>query len=164
MVARFRPVIAVKRKSPAAAPLYVAADYRPEENVGMLVGMVRSQLMAALDEELADIGLTGAQLPVLHWICQSGDATAATLCRQIGTDTGSMTRMIDRLEEKGFIRRVRSDDDRRVVRLELTAAGKALRPMITPRVVNVLNRNLAGFSADELEQLKFLLRRVLANA
>jgi hypothetical protein len=46
----------------------------------------------------------------------------------------------------------------------LTAAGKALRPMITPRVVKVLNRNLAGFSRKDLESLKQLLRRIIANA
>jgi DNA-binding MarR family transcriptional regulator len=144
--------------------LYTSDDYRPEESVGRLIGLVRAQLMAALDDELADLGLTGAQLPVLHWICQSQEATAATLCRSIGSDTGSMTRMVDRLEEKGFVRRVRSQADRRVVHLELTAAGKALRPMITPRVVKVLNRHLSGFSREELEVLKNLLRRILANA
>ena len=145
-------------------PLYSGDNYRPEDSVGLLIGLVRSQMMASLDDELADLGLTGAQLPVLHWICQSQEATAATLCRSIGSDTGSMTRMLDRLEEKGFVRRVRSQADRRVVRLELTAAGKALRPMITPRVVKVLNRSLAGFSRQELETLKGLLRRILANA
>jgi hypothetical protein len=36
--------------------------------------------------------------------------------------------------------------------------------MITPRVVKVLNRHLSGFSREELEVLKNLLRRILANA
>lgn len=150
--------------APNPEPLYSSDGYCPEDSVGMLIGMVRSQLMAALDEELADLGLTGAQLPVLHWVCHADEATAATLCRRIGADTGSMTRMLDRLEEKGFIRRIRNANDRRVMNVELTAAGKALRPMITPRVVKVLNRNLAGFSRRDLDHLKDLLRRILANA
>jgi len=158
----------MKRESAASGgaetePLYAVDGYRPEESVGLLIGMVRSQLMAALDDEVHDLGLTGTQWPVLHWIGLTPDATAAALCRIIGTDTGSMTRMLDRLEEKGFIRRVRSQADRRVVHLELTAAGKALRPMITPRVVKVLNRLLTGFERKELETLKHLLRRILAN-
>jgi DNA-binding MarR family transcriptional regulator len=145
-------------------PLYSAEDYRPEDGLGLLIGMVRSQLMAALDEQLMDLGLTGAQLPVLYWIGQTPDATAATLCRAIGTDTGSMTRMLARLEEKGFIRRVRSLSDRGIVHLNLTAAGKALRPMIIPRVVKVLNHLLAGFRRDELDTLKALLQRILVNS
>ncbi len=150
-------------RSAAVQPLYTTENYQPDESVGLLVGLVRSQFMADLDEELADIGLTGAQLPVLHWVCQTPECTAAGLCRRLGTDTGSMTRMLDRLEEKGFIRRVRSQRDRRVVHLELTAAGRALRPMILPRVVKVLNHNLRGFTPAELETLKTLLRRILAN-
>jgi DNA-binding MarR family transcriptional regulator len=149
----------------AASPeaLYSTANYSPEESVGKLIGMVRAQLMAALDDELADLGLTGAQLPILHWIVRTPEATGAALCRCIGTDTGSMTRMLDRLEDKGFVRRVRSHEDRRVVHLELTAAGKALLPMVTPRVVKVLNRHLSGFSRQDLDMLKDLLRRILAN-
>ena len=85
-----------------AEPLYSTENYRPDESVGLLIGLVRSQFMAALDDELADLGLTGAQLPVLHCVCQTAECTAATLCRRLGTDTGSMTRMLDRLEEKGF--------------------------------------------------------------
>jgi len=168
---RFVPILAVAMKRKAAANTEVEAEslysvdaYRPEESVGLLIGMLRSQLMAALDDELADLGLTGAQLPVLHWIRQTPDATAATLCRSINSDTGSMTRMLDRLEDKGFVRRVRSQTDRRVVHLELTTAGGALWPMINPRVVKVLNRFLKGFQHKELETLKILLRRMLANA
>jgi DNA-binding MarR family transcriptional regulator len=154
----------VAKDDAIADALYSIANYSPDESVGRLIGMVRAQLMAALDDELADLGLTGAQLPILHWITHTPEATGATLCRCIGTDTGSMTRMLDRLEEKGFIRRVRSREDRRVVHVELTAAGKALQPMMTPRVIKVLNQNLAGFSKKDLETLKGLLRRILANA
>jgi DNA-binding MarR family transcriptional regulator len=75
-----------------------------------------------------------------------------------------MTRMLDRLEEKGFIRRVPSQADRRVVHLELTAEGDALWPVITPRVVKMLNRLLTGFKRKDLEILMSLLRRILANA
>lgn len=146
------------------APLYTVDGFLPEESVGKLIGMVRAQFMASLDEALADLGLTGSQLPVLHWAAHVSEGTCAALCRRTGSDTGSMTRMLDRLEEKGLVRRVRSEEDRRAVRVELTDAGKALEPVLVPRVVDVLNRNLAGFNKDELETLKGLLRRILTNA
>lgn len=147
-----------------AEPLYSVDNFRPEDSLPLLIGMVRSRLTAACDENLADLGLTGAQLPVLHWISNTPGATAATLCRCLGTDTGSMTRMLNRLEAKGFIRRVRSQTDRRVVFLEVTAAGKALKPMITQRMVEIMNRFLIGFQRQDLEQLKSLLQQMLKNA
>lgn len=75
-----------------------------------------------------------------------------------------MTRMIDRLEAKGFIRRVRSAEDRRAVNLELTAEGKAVFPKLRVSVVGVLNRLLRGFTKSEARQLEGFLQRILANA
>ena len=75
-----------------------------------------------------------------------------------------MTRMIDRLEAKGLIRRVRSADDRRAVNLELTDEGKAVIPKMRVKVVAVLNRLLRGFTKSEARQLESYLQRMLANA
>jgi DNA-binding MarR family transcriptional regulator len=75
-----------------------------------------------------------------------------------------MTRMLDRLERKGLIRRVRCGDDRRKVILELTADGKAVYPKLVATYVAVLNRFLHGFSKADARQLETLLSRMLANA
>jgi DNA-binding MarR family transcriptional regulator len=72
--------------------------------------------------------------------------------------------MIDRLERKGLVRRARSPDDRRAVKLELTAEGKALYPKLVPIVVGVINRFLRGFRKQEVQQMEGFLKRMLANA
>jgi len=89
--------------------------------------------------------------------------SASQLCKGISYDPGAMTRMIDRLEAKGFIRRVRSAEDRRAVNLELTAEGKTIFPKLRTSVVGVLNRLLRGFSKSEARQLESFLQRILAN-
>lgn len=71
-----------------------------------------------------------------------------------------MTRMLDRLEAKGLLRRVRSKTDRRVVELELTDEGRALAPSLSLPIVNVLNEALQDFSKEEVATLSLLLRRV----
>ena len=74
-----------------------------------------------------------------------------------------MTRMLDRLEAKGLLRRQRSNNDRRVVNVALTTAGKTVAREIPPVISNVLNRQLQGFSQYEFEIIKDLLQRFLAN-
>ena len=91
-------------------------------------------------------------------------STAAELCRFSRYDTGSMTRMLDRLEEKGLIRRVRSSTDRRVIHLELTEAGRELYTLLPPVAIKVLNSHLQGFTRAELELFKNFLRRMQANS
>jgi len=144
-------------------PLYSVEGYQAEESLGFYIGSVRSRMINALDVKLAPLGLTSAQWLVLVRVQARPGCTAAELCRCTNTDTGSMTRMIDRLEEKGFIRRVRSQEDRRVVHLEMTEAGKALYPQVIPPVVDLLNAHLQGFSQEELDTLIGFLKRIVAN-
>jgi DNA-binding MarR family transcriptional regulator len=74
-----------------------------------------------------------------------------------------MTRMLDRLEAKGLVRRTRSPDDRRLVNLELTQAGKAAYPRLRQISMQVLNRSLRDFTQEEAKTLQNLLQRVANN-
>src|SRR5262249_980791 len=78
-------------------------------------------------------------------------------------DAGSMTRILDRLEEKALVRRERGRDDRRVVFLRLTATGRAQLPRLASVAVRVLEAHLAGFSAAEIYTLKNYLGRMIDN-
>ncbi len=144
-------------------PLYTVDGYVAGDSLGFLVGTVRSRLINALDVELQPLGLTSAQWLVLTRAADRPGCTATELCRCMNTDTGSMTRMIDRLEEKGFVRRSRSQKDRRAVCLEITEAGRALYPLIIPRVVAVLNERVKSLSREELDLLTGLLKRIVAD-
>jgi DNA-binding MarR family transcriptional regulator len=145
-------------------PLYTAENYKPEESIGRLIADVSGRLLAAFDDEMTDLGITGAQWVILMRIATGCGSTAAELCRFSRYDTGSMTRMLDRLEEKGLIRRDRSSTDRRVIHLELTAPGRALYKLLPPVAIKVLNAHLQGFTQAELELFKGFLRRMQANS
>lgn len=144
--------------------LYTEDSYRIEESVGYLLAQLRARLVSAVDAEAAAYDITAAQWSTLLYIGNGHGRTAAELCRRTSCDTGSMTRMLDRLEEKGLIRRCRSTEDRRVAHIEFTPAGAALYPKLPSIAIRVLNRHLRGFTREELDQLKDYLRRMLANS
>ena len=135
-----------------------------EESIGYLLKRVSNQLAITLDRALAQYDMTHAQLGIFLRLLHGNVNTAADLARETMTDTGSMTRMLDRLEEKGFVERVRSRADRRVVEVELTAKGKQLADQMKQVVCDALNHHLLGFSAAEITQFKDFLRRMIANA
>jgi DNA-binding MarR family transcriptional regulator len=74
-----------------------------------------------------------------------------------------MSRLLDRLEAKGIIERVRDDLDRRQVNVELTPKGSALYPQMMEVITRVYGRFLDGFSPAEAAQLQVLLQRLLSN-
>lgn len=144
-------------------PPYTVENYHQEESVGFLLHQAKLRLMQTLDERIGDLDITTAQWTVLKQIALRNGETASALCKCSGCDTGSMTRMLDRLEEKGLIRRERSTTDRRVVLLHVTETGKALLPLIVPRVVEVLNQALTDFTPEEVALTKQLIGRIVAN-
>lgn len=144
-------------------PLYSVADFVIDESIGYLIKRVRSMLSMAVEREIAEHDVTYEQWGVLLMILTERGDTAAVLARGMECDTGSMTRMLDRLEAKDLIVRTRSTDDRRRVQLELTASGKRLAERLVAAIVKVLNNHLTGFTVEELELFKGFLRRMLAN-
>ena len=144
-------------------PLYSVSDFVIDESIGYLVKRVRSVLSNAVEREIAGHDVTYEQWGVLLMILTQRGETAAVLAREMDCDTGSMTRMLDRLEAKELIVRTRCTDDRRRVQLELTDSGKRLAERLVAAIVKVLNKHLDGFSVDELDAFKGFLRRMLAN-
>ena len=116
-----------------------------------------------LNEQSAPLGLTAIQWRPLVLIHYAGLETAGELARRENTDTGAMTRTLDRLESKGLLYRERCPVDRRVIKLKLSPAGKKVCEAILPLVADSLNSHLADFSSEEIQLcLRFLLR-IIAN-
>lgn len=135
-----------------------------EDSVGYLVALAHRTLLKNLEARLQRFDLTANQWAPLLAIAHGRCNTVAGCARETGIDAGAMTRMLDRLEAKGLVRRQRSADDRRVVNVALTAAGKKIATEIPPVISNVLNQQLRGFSQNEFELIKDLLQRFLANS
>jgi DNA-binding MarR family transcriptional regulator len=139
-------------------------DYRAEDSIGYLLRLSLSAIRRRLDRQMTRHALTGLQMLPLAAIGNGLCRTAAELARLNDTDPGATSRMLDRLEAKGLLQRARSAEDRRVVQLELTAAGLAIAQKIPFAVADTLNEALCDFSAAEVETLRKMLRRIVANA
>jgi len=151
------------------AQIYDLETYQPANCVGQLMYRVRAAQMNALDQalaqdaDLAALEISAAQYVIISVLARRGVDSAAQLCKDLSYDPGAMTRMIDRLEAKGLIQRHRCPEDRRLVNLELTAAGLAALPKLRACSVRVLNHFLRGFSQAEARQLESFMVRMLEN-
>ena len=139
----------------------------PEDSVHRAIcrqaKMVASSLMRRVDQHMQPLELTGLQWePVLMLWLKRAD-TVAGLARISQVGFASMSRMLDRLEEKDLLRRERSANDRRVVHLHLTPKGKKIANKIWPIVVEGMHVHLDGFKKEELVQFSDFLGRMLAN-
>lgn len=145
----------------ATPEFYEPASYCAEESVGYLMKRVVLSVVGQADRRLAVHGLTSAQWGPLLRLQSIGGSTVAELARWLQIDAGAMTRLLDRLEKKDLLKRVRSTADRRVVQVELTPAGAAAIVEVPQVLAEVMNAHLAGFSEPEWHALKNYLQRMV---
>lgn len=133
-------------------------------SLGMLLTMVRSEMVRAIEAELANQGvdLSFTQYLILKKAHQLSAASATELARAVELDGGAMTRQLDQLERKGYLRRTPHAQDRRALRIELTDAGEAVwqntASVCSERVMAAAQRSL---DSTEQAQLYDYLGRVL---
>ncbi|MGZ5047036.1 MAG: MarR family winged helix-turn-helix transcriptional regulator [Usitatibacter sp.] len=147
--------------TPAPADFYTPSGYCAEESVGYLMKRVQMSIVAHADRKLAAHGITSAQWGPLLRMKTTGGATVAELSRWLNVDAGAMTRLLDRLEKKGLCKRIRSTEDRRVVRVELTREGEQVIKHVPAVLAEVMNAHLSGFTKSEWKALKSYLQRML---
>jgi DNA-binding MarR family transcriptional regulator len=129
---------------------------------GSLLHRVGRELSTTTDRMLRESGLTSQQAALLLHASR-GSCTPSELAGDLGTDTAGATRLLDRVEALGLIRRSRHPADRRSVTVDLTDAGRALVPRVAPVFGRVTARLFDGFSAAETALVTDLLQRMLAN-
>ena len=149
---------------PVAHEFYRPGSYQPEESTAHLMRSILVEMAEQIDRELEPFALTNAQWLPLFKLDQGQANTATALARECRMDCGAMTRMLDRLEEKGLVQRVRSAQDRRIVHVALTPEGRTTAQRIPEALCRVQNAYLRGFQPHERDALLALLRRVLHNA
>src|SRR6267154_5844551 len=135
-----------------------------------LVAQVRLAIITGVDqeflgcEEVASLEVTAAQFSILKIVLKGSAQSACELCKFMDYDRGAMSRMIDRLETKGLIRRVPLAHTRRTVALEVTEAGQAAFPKMQACLAKVVNRLLKGVTRTQVREVEKTLKRMLANS
>jgi hypothetical protein len=133
----------------------VSAERRRLEGEFLLAMRRAGAVMQLLGQVSAErIGINATDLNCLNLVALTGRLTAGDLARQTGLSTASITGVLDRLEEGGFVRRVRDPHDRRRVIVEL-GGGPGLREVGTTfgPVVRAWLATAAEYSDDELRLL-----------
>ncbi|MES2313783.1 MAG: MarR family transcriptional regulator [Pseudomonadota bacterium] len=133
-------------------------------SLGMLITMVRSEIVRAIEAALASQGLdlSFTQYLILKKSQQLGPVSATELARSVELDGGAMTRQLDQLERKGYLRRSPHEQDRRALRIELTEAGSTVwqntASVCSERVMAAAQRSM---NSAEQAQLHDYLERML---
>jgi MarR family transcriptional regulator for hemolysin len=134
------------------------------EPIGLEVTRTAKTLTRALDDALADADGSLPTWLVLVSLISRRHGNQRELAEAIGIEGATLTHHLNRMEAEGLVTRRRHPDNRRTHKVELTAAGEAVFRSMRSRVAAFDKRLRAGFTDDELANLRGLLDRLRANA
>lgn len=118
---------------------------------------------ASVARTAGDQRLSLRQLSALTMI-ENEQTTLGDVARRLMVTPAVVTGLIDRLERRGYVRRINSTDDRRRVLLALTDEGRAAADAASASLQHELAEALEGLSMSELEQLDTSLTRLVPVA
>ena len=153
---------ALRTKKPDASGNLTRTDW--SRNPGFIIHDVQRVMVQVVDEAMAKVGLTNAQLRVILHLSQSEGVTQVHLSDEIGIKKASVGVLLERLEEKDLVQRRPDPADRRANLIYLSDKARALLGPIYESGNAVLDGLLDGIDRAEQTQLVDLLLRVKANA
>ena len=126
------------------------------------INLVRASdsVLARLSAKLEPQGLTMPQFGILEAIYHLGPVCQKTLAEKLLRSGGNITIVVDNLEKLGLVRRVRQDDDRRMMRIHLTPRGRKRIARVFPSHASQIAREFSVLSAAEQKLLRQLCRKL----
>ena len=106
--------------------------------------------LQALSSSLADLSLSAAEINVLANLGEGGMVSVRQLSERTGTRASTLTGLLDRLENRGYVTRELDPADRRSFRLPLTEAGQAAAARVLAAIADLEREALARLDAAQL--------------
>lgn len=135
--------------------------------IGKILKIVNNYMDKDINNCLSDYNITRSQMGILIYIqvaeCKNIEANQVDIEKEFNLKNPTVTGLINRLEEKGYIKRVRSDKDKRYNKLELTESGREILNKGKRKAQENEEKLLKILTDDEIKELKRILTKIVNN-
>ena len=135
----------------------------PEQQIARYLRRLERERRRYMDAALVPLGLKGDMFMVLLTLSRHPGASQDMLAEHLMLDRGNMAKMAERLEKAGYISREPVEENRRQYAINLTEKGMEADDFIRAALKKWQSEITEGLSADEKEQLRLVLGRMLDN-
>ncbi|MGE7915451.1 MarR family winged helix-turn-helix transcriptional regulator [Lysinibacillus xylanilyticus] len=111
-------------------------------------------------EIVSQYAITPPQFVALQWLEELGDITIGDLSNRLYLAFSTTTDLVDRMEKNELVKRVRDENDRRVVVVHLLEKGERIIQEVIEKRQQYLQEKLVGFNEQEVEQLSSFLEKL----
>jgi MarR family transcriptional regulator, organic hydroperoxide resistance regulator len=138
-------------------------DILAPHSFGYRVKLLSQLQTRKFQEQLDPLGLTPFHWVVLCCLWREDGLAISSLSEQLQQVGGTLTGVLNRMEERGLVVRQQDEQDRRIYRIWLTEAGRSLQNTLPPIALALREETMHGFSEAECQQFSALLNRAIKN-
>ena len=131
--------------------------------IGYRIKLLGQLLGRKFQERLEPFGLTPFHWVVLCCLWEEDGLATCSIGEKLQQVGGTITGVLDRMEERGLIRRERDVRDRRIWRIWLTEEGKQLETVLPPIAWEIREQAMRGIPCDDRERFSQLVNQAIAN-
>jgi MarR family 2-MHQ and catechol resistance regulon transcriptional repressor len=146
-------------------PTHYRGDEKTVRALNAFINLERASdaLNGRLAPPLEAQGLTTGQFGILEALLHLGPMCQHELGKKLLRSRGNITLVVDNLEKRGWVRRVRQKDDRRRVEIQLTPTGRRLIGRVFPTHAHAIAEEMTRLTAGEQETLRRICRKLGGN-
>jgi DNA-binding MarR family transcriptional regulator len=140
-------------------------QFKKGELYSFITGKASIAIARRLQKKFNAMGLnlTIEQWSVLYHLWKEDGKSQQELCNATFRDKPSITRLVDNLEKSGLVKRVPSEDDRRINKVHLTKQALTLHEQTMLLAEETLNEALEGVAPQHIDLCKEVLQKVYDN-
>jgi DNA-binding MarR family transcriptional regulator len=132
-------------------------------SLGYRVKLLSQVIGRKFQDQLEPFGLTSFHWVVLCCLWEEDGLATSSIGERLQQVGGTLTGVLDRMEERSLVRRERDNRDRRIWRIWLTDAGKQLETILPPIAISIREQAMQGMTTAERELFSKLIDQAIAN-
>jgi DNA-binding MarR family transcriptional regulator len=140
--------------------MYKEGMFNLESSIGYLISKTRAKFFSCLLKTLQPYDVTPEQWGLLNRLWAQDGLNQKDIAQLMIKDQTNLTRMIDKLEDKGYLLRMKDPNDRRAFLIHLTEEGKKLEHVLIPLVIELEEKLTENISQSKIEIIKKILQQM----
>ena len=138
--------------------------FRLEKCVSYITENSIKQISEKFSKQLEAKGVTRIQWIALYYLNSNEEVSQKDLAKKMSIKDSSVARLLDRMKKEELIKRVKSEEDRRITYIHLTEKGKDVIERLLPEGEAFSYKILGDISEEELEVFENIIRKMVANS
>jgi len=138
-------------------------SFESDKSILFLIAKARNTLKKEFEKELKPYDISYAHRVILIRLSEKDSVTQKELAKDTYFEQSNLTLMLDKLEQKGLVKRLPKENDRRAYLISITPEGKELIAPLVGMGETIMEKALAGISSEQKKEFSKFLEQIHLN-